>query len=687
MVSRLDGCVILDPPASASGGGGGAGGGGGGGNGNASINAVGATRAATAVPDSNNRRTRQHRFMLDSVLPPSASQASVYAATAADMLESLLLGHNCTVFAYGATGCGKTHTITGTPQDPGLVFRAVEALFQQLQQSSKITELSLSYLEIYNEQIRDLFQPETLSKKLNLLEVNGRCIKVANLTRVTPVSLDDTFDLIVRGNANRTVSPTQANAVSSRSHAILQINLLQSTNSGLEDEIVESTLNIIDLAGSERAIGTLNTGKTLHEGANINKSLLALGSCISALSEGKPHVPYRNSKLTRLLKYSLGGNCKTCMVVCLAPDAAHFDDSLNALKYANMAKNIKTSSVVQKTVVARHVGDYERTIVDQQRLISQMEERQSQVVAHAREALLGEMENVLSKIDAVVAAVNDSLKSSGMHEQTNQAHLLQARKKDLEALALKLDNHSELVDHIKAVIEQLDDHQAPDVWSFVQDTFNRHRSELENLPGWCSATARVYDQYRDTLLDQYTNGQPTDHVCANLLARMVSSLEELVDRPDANVGLALYGILDAVKTSIGPGEFHNSDANVATNLGDASTDGTTVAPLVVRKRRQHSNSIHTPRKSSRISSLNVQLGDFNIDTTDDSIEQSSPLNGKYGLTTKRLIASPKIHSPNRIAGLGVSYQAKFKGFGVDPEVQPEPNGANLSIMETDSEQD
>jgi kinesin family protein 18/19 len=188
------------------------------------------------------------------------------------------------------------------------------------------------------------------------------------------------MDIIVRGNEYRTMSPTEANATSSRSHAVLQINVSsKDRNASVNEPHTMATLSIIDLAGSERASATKNRGERLTEGANINKSLLALGSCINALCDQRKrnHVPYRNSKLTRLLKFSLGGNCKTVMIVCVSPSSAHFDETQNTLRYANRAKNIQTKVTKNVFNVNRHVKDYLKKIDEQRALIDELQKKQA----------------------------------------------------------------------------------------------------------------------------------------------------------------------------------------------------------------------------------------------------------------------------------------------------------------------
>lgn len=327
------------------------------------------------------KKVKDQVFAFDRVFDDNTSQSEIYEGTTKNLLDSVLDGYNATVFAYGATGCGKTHTITGTPSMPGIIFLTMQELFEKIEERSqeKTTELTLSYLEIYNETIRDLLVPGGSKAGLMLREDSNQAVTVSGLTSHHPKDVQEVMDMIVRGNEYRTVSPTEANATSSRSHAVLQINIAQKDrNADVNEPHTMATLSIIDLAGSERASVTKNRGERLTEGANINKSLLALGSCINALCDRrqKAHVPYRNSKLTRLLKFSLGGNCKTVMIVCVSPSSAHFDETQNTLRYANRAKNIQTKVTRNVFNVNRHVKDFLVKIDEQMALINELKAQQ-----------------------------------------------------------------------------------------------------------------------------------------------------------------------------------------------------------------------------------------------------------------------------------------------------------------------
>jgi len=259
----------------------------------------------------------------------------------------------------------------------------MQELFSQIDQGADRweTNVSVSFLEIYNELIRDLLSddyPSCPRGGLSLREDEKNHISVVGLATKIPKSAEEVLEYVLLGNSRRTCSPTHANAESSRSHAVLQVNISRRPKGGDEVDVEagkvttsysSATLSIIDLAGSERASATLNMGNRMKEGANINKSLLALGNCINALClppsrAGVQHIPYRDSKLTRLLKFSLGGNCRTVMIVCVSPCSVHLEDTGNTLKYANRAKNIVTK-------VSRNINGVERNITQYLRAIEE----------------------------------------------------------------------------------------------------------------------------------------------------------------------------------------------------------------------------------------------------------------------------------------------------------------------------
>ncbi|XP_019439251.1 PREDICTED: kinesin-like protein KIN-8A [Lupinus angustifolius] len=285
-------------------------------------------------------RVRGRHFTFDASFPDSATQHEVYSTTTSELVEAVMQGRNGSVFCYGATGAGKTYTMLGTLENPGVMVLAIKDLFSKIRQRSCDGShvVHLSYLEVYNETVRDLLSP---GRPLVLRE-DKQGIVAAGLTQYRAYSTDEVMALLQQGNQNRTTEPTRANETSSRSHAILQVVVeYRDRDSSMNIVNRVGKLSLIDLAGSERAHATDQRTLRSLEGANINRSLLALSSCINALVEGKKHIPYRNSKLTQLLKDSLGGTCNTVMIANISPSNLSFGETQNTVHWADRAKEIR----------------------------------------------------------------------------------------------------------------------------------------------------------------------------------------------------------------------------------------------------------------------------------------------------------------------------------------------------------
>ncbi|KAM6176003.1 kinesin-like protein KIF19 [Erethizon dorsatum] len=312
-------------------------------------------------------RSREKSYLFDVAFDFTATQEMVYQATTKGLIEGVISGYNATVFAYGPTGCGKTYTMLGTDHEPGIYVRTLNDLFRAIEETSSDMEyeVSMSYLEIYNEMIRDLLNP-TLGY-LELREDSKGAIQVAGITEVSTINANEVMQLLMKGNQQRTQEPTAANQTSSRSHAVLQVAVRQRSRiKSIMQEVRQGRLFMIDLAGSERASQTQNRGQRMKEGAHINRSLLALGNCINALSDkgSNKYVNYRDSKLTRLLKDSLGGNSRTVMIAHISPASTAFEESRNTLTYAGRAKNIKTRVKQNLLNVSYHIAQYTSIIED-----------------------------------------------------------------------------------------------------------------------------------------------------------------------------------------------------------------------------------------------------------------------------------------------------------------------------------
>mmetsp|Transcript_29510 Transcript_29510/g.28671 ORF Transcript_29510/g.28671 Transcript_29510/m.28671 type:complete len:357 (+) Transcript_29510:521-1591(+) len=307
-----------------------------------------------------------HSFAFDYVYGPESTQSHVYDTTAKPAVNSVLEGYNATILAYGQTGTGKTFTMEGfkyNSNDPqrGIIPRSMEEIFryiQNLSNQSSTFMVRASYLQIYNEVISDLLKTDRSS--LQIREDKKRGVFVEGLSEWAVRSPVEIYSLMQRGASVRATASTKMNDVSSRSHAVFIIiveqmsmnNEVLNNQNEVMKQIKVGKLNLVDLAGSERVRVTGATGKRLEECKKINQSLSALGNVIAALTDMKQrnHIPYRDSKLTRLLEDSLGGNCKTTMMAMVSPSFDSFSESLSTLKFATRAKKIKNEAKINEDV-------------------------------------------------------------------------------------------------------------------------------------------------------------------------------------------------------------------------------------------------------------------------------------------------------------------------------------------------
>ena len=307
-------------------------------------------------------------FSFDSVYGQDSQQQSVYDECAFPLVESVIEGYNGTIFAYGQTGWGKTHTMMGsyeTEESHGIIPRAFNHIFGWIDSSEdgKKFLVRWSYLEIYNESILDLLGKDN-DRKLDVKEDKDKGIYVKGLTSVIVKSIPEIEKTMIAGTKNRKVGETSMNKDSSRSHSIFTI-YIETAEDGPDgnQKFRAGKLNLVDLAGSERQSKTNATGDRLKEAQKINLSLSALGNVISALVDGKStHIPYRDSKLTRLLQDSLGGNTKTVMIAAVSPADYNYDETLSTLRYASRAKNIQNKPKVNEDPKDTLLRQYEDEI-------------------------------------------------------------------------------------------------------------------------------------------------------------------------------------------------------------------------------------------------------------------------------------------------------------------------------------
>ena len=303
------------------------------------------------IEDVKNAKNKNNKtFIFDNIFNETATNDLVFNEAIKLMIDKIFIGYNSTVLAYGVTGTGKTYTIFGDLannfKDEGIIFKACDYLFEKIELNKNLNnndninyQIKVSYIEIYNEIVKDLINEK--SPSLMIMEDPQKGVICSNITEVIITDSIQLKKIINESNKRRTMASTDQNQFSSRSHAILQMSLEKKIKKSDNNyEVINSKFLVVDLAGSERS---MERGKRREEGVNINKSLFTLGNCINILSEksntGK-FVPYRDSKLTRILKDSLGGNILTVMLACISPCSSTYDETLSTLNYAFKTKKI-----------------------------------------------------------------------------------------------------------------------------------------------------------------------------------------------------------------------------------------------------------------------------------------------------------------------------------------------------------
>ncbi|KAL0209424.1 hypothetical protein RCL1_007792 [Eukaryota sp. TZLM3-RCL] len=397
-----------------------------------------------------------HTFTFDYVYDQDASQSEVYEHTAKTAVLSTLLGYNASIIAYGQTGTGKTFTMEGMgDQSRGIIPRAIQEIFtfiKNCRSNNMKFLIRASYLQIYNEVISDLLSPDR--SNLSIREDRKKGVYVENLSEWVVRTPAEIYGLMEKGSHFRATASTRMNEVSSRSHAIFMIivensedfeesanspAVINSPNGSVKEQCFRiGKLNLVDLAGSERVRLTRATGRRLDESKKINQSLSALGNVIAALTDSKSrsHIPYRDSKLTRVLEDSLGGNCRTVMMAMISPALEAFNESLSTLKFANRAKNIKNEAQInedldQKALLRKYERELSKlrtqlaaksqNVVDKRKLLELEEQKKrleedklqalSALESRSREFLLEKQEK--KKLEEKIATMQSQLLGSG----------------------------------------------------------------------------------------------------------------------------------------------------------------------------------------------------------------------------------------------------------------------------------
>eukprot|EP00092_Neocalanus_flemingeri_P002888 GFUD01003089.1.p1 GENE.GFUD01003089.1~~GFUD01003089.1.p1 ORF type:complete len:776 (-),score=221.90 GFUD01003089.1:576-2903(-) len=425
-------------------------------------------------------------FTFDAVFDCNSKQLDLYAETFAPLVDSVLDGFNGTIFAYGQTGTGKTYTMEGihdVPEQRGVIPNSFEHIFSHIQKSENQQYLvRASYLEIYMEDVRDLLSKDQ-TKSLDLKERPDTGVYVKDLSSFVCKSISEIEHVMSVGNQNRSVGRTEMNEHSSRSHAIFIITV-ECSEQDVEGEshIRVGKLNLVDLAGSERQAKTGAVGDRLKEATKINLSLSALGNVISSLVDGKSvHVPYRDSKLTRLLQDSLGGNARTIMVANLGPANYNYDETITTLRYANRAKNIKNKPRINEDPKDALLREFQEEIARLKAQINQKavphekrpkKEKKPKVVKQKST----ENENNVEKIEDMEI---EKLESESDKESSDD-EILNDEETSLREVAEKLATEKELLENDTSMLAEEKDKLLQEVRR-KEAMLTREKAEKEKM--------------------------------------------------------------------------------------------------------------------------------------------------------------------------------------------------------------
>ncbi|XP_050460223.1 chromosome-associated kinesin KIF4 [Cataglyphis hispanica] len=386
-------------------------------------------------------------FTYNYVFPPDVAQEDFYNIAVKRLIDNTFQGYNVTILAYGQTGSGKTYSMgtnyVGTGEK-GIIPRVTHDIFERIKSKEDWSfKVAVSFMELYQEQVYDLLSDKQRSQSIVDIREDGKSIKIVGITEKEVINAEETLKCLTQGAMGRVTGATAMNAHSSRSHAIFTICIHQQKKNDPNTATV-SKFHLVDLAGSERSKKTQATGERFKEGVNINKGLLALGNVISQLGDGAPgtYIGYRDSKLTRLLQDSLGGNSMTLMIACVSPADYNLDETLSTLRYADRARKIKNKPIVNQDSKVAEINRLNKII---QELRLALINQELGITCPKEHEELEEKYSILQqKFRDMTEKLNLNLvEIVVMHERAEMAE--QAREKIRSSMATLLDEFNQIL--------------------------------------------------------------------------------------------------------------------------------------------------------------------------------------------------------------------------------------------------
>lgn len=439
------------------------------------------------------------QFNFDRVFGTDTAQEIVFDYTARPLVDSVINGYNCTVFAYGQTGSGKTFTMEGQLGTPsrGVIPRIVETIFESIENSEEHMEytVKVSHIEIYMERIKDLLDPS----KTNLRIRENKGIYIDGVSEVYAGSADDVMKLMNRGSANRAIASTRMNMGSSRSHSVFILTISQQNTKTSSKK--SSKLMMVDLAGSEKVRKTEASGQQLLEAQKINQSLSSLGNVINSLSEGKSHIPYRDSKLTRLLSDSIGGNSKTTLIVTASPSSYNCDETLSTLRFGQRAKRVKNKPIVNQE---KSIAEYKALLAaagKQEGKLQEIIKALKRDLVQAKSAL----KNAGLEMPQLSAGEFEDEDSAAARELNNDSiAMVEKLQEQIEALEMQ---NSEVSDEKESLVDEVSDLKSE--LEIQRQNADHQESQVRDAHSQLSSSERKAQELSDKLTEYefYKNKQ------------------------------------------------------------------------------------------------------------------------------------------------------------------------------------
>ena len=505
-----------------------------------------------------NNQDKEVQFTYDFAYPPNCTQEEIYENTAAPIVAGVLEGINGTIFAYGQTGTGKTYTMDGIPDTPnkGIVPRAFEHIFDFItaNEDSHKFSVTVTYVELYNEQLRDLLaSSKSEDKPLTIHEDPGKGFVIRGVTTHSARSVKDLLKIQHYGSKHRKVRATNMNDTSSRSHSILSLSIETLTEIEGSQHVRRGRLNLVDLAGSERIAKTGAEKEGVQEGISINYALMILGNCISALTtKGQTHIPYRDSALTKLLRDSLGGNARTLMIANIGPASYNYSETLATLRYAERAKKIENKPKVNMDPKDALLMQYQEELAalqaqldgngpaqqaNSEEVIKAMEEKlekQRKQLSEASNLAKEEREKLQKKLDARQAKIAKEKQK----QQQYQARLAELNKYLVgggqELVKRTKQNEAE----IAAIREKLKQREAKS--KEIERELKEKRSKKKEMISQCKdlkdkvkLVAEQFKEYKsnyENLKIKYPEVQKTIQEDREQLSNEIESLQKQIDQ-------------------------------------------------------------------------------------------------------------------------------------------------------------